>query len=305
LIAGDYLKKTTKARIFLLLSLPICLGLLLEVLAWANVRSERSARAYLGDKLFTVERGVAENPVVFIAGLEGSTRYWGNVLDVLERDHRLLFVDALGFGRSPWPVREPDIDDHVEWLRRTLLARKATAHVTIVAHSFGTILAAHYAARYPGEVERLVLLGTPIYDDPEDARTRISKMSGMAALYAFAPFAARETCLIMGAARPLLERLLPAVTRVPREVAEDAVLHDWPSINGAISNVLLSRPIAVPLATLGAKTIFVHGRTDQVTPVKRVIALAQRVGARVDLVPGDHQAYLTDGRDAVLAAIRE
>jgi len=125
----------------------------------------------------------------------------------------------------------------------------------------------------------------------------------MAAIYAFAPFASRETCRVMDATRPLLKNLLPRVTKVSDAVAEDAVLHNWPSINGAIGNVLFSRPISIPLATIGAKTVFVHGVADPVTPVSVVVGLARRIGAKVSLVPGNHQTYLTAGRREVIAAI--
>lgn len=294
-------RKLLRRTLWLALALILFLASI-EVLARRNVNGEIARRAYLGNRLFVKMEG-AGDPVVFIAGLEGSTSYWDNVFDPLTRGHRLIFVDALGFGRSPWPRKAPKIDDHLSAIRRTLVALGATRHVTFVAHSFGTVLAAHYAAQYPDDVDRLVLLGTPIFDTPAVARQRMKAMSGFAALYAFAPLAARESCLLMGSLRPFLTWLLPRVMSIPPNVARDAVMHNWPSIDGAIQNILITQSVTVPLSIVGKKTVFVHGRADRVTPVSQVAGVAQRVGARLLVTENDHQGYLKEGRPTVLAAI--
>ncbi len=276
---------------------------LVEALAWANVRHERAKRAYLGDRLF-VERNGAGTPLVFLAGLEGSTRYWPPDFAALSNGHRLLYIDALGFGRSPWPLTEPTLEDHLDWLRRTLVAEGATQHVTIVAHSFGAIVAAYYAARYPQEVERLVLLGTPIFRGEHDARQRIKSMSSLAGVFSLNPVIAREACLLMGAFRPLIRNVLPYLARGSRsEVVEDAVLHDWPSIHGAIQNVLLRSPIEPALDRVRASITFVHGDQDPVTPLQRVREVTERLHADLVVVPGDHQTYAGRARTAVIQVI--
>ena len=278
---------------------------LVEGLAWTNVHRERAKRAYLGDRLFTERRGTGPT-LVFLAGLEGSTRYWPPEFAALGSRHRLLYVDTLGFGRSPWPLTEPALEDHLDWLRRTLVAEGATQHVTIVAHSFGAIVAAYYAARYPQEVERLVLLGTPIFRGKDDARARIKSMSSFAGIFSLNPVVAREACLLMGAFRPLLRWALPHLAGQNRpEVVEDAVLHDWPAIHGAIQNVLLRSPIETALDRVRAPIVFVHGDQDPVTPLQRVREVASRLHAALVVVPGDHQTYAGPARATVVRVIEE
>jgi len=46
------------------------------VAAEMDMARERAARRYLGDQLYTEIHGTG-GPVVFLAGLQGSTRYWG------------------------------------------------------------------------------------------------------------------------------------------------------------------------------------------------------------------------------------
>jgi pimeloyl-ACP methyl ester carboxylesterase len=276
---------------------------IVEKLAWWNIARERAKRAYLGDLLFVETKGDGP-PIVFLAGLQGSTRYWCGAFDSLAASNRLIDVDALGFGRSPWPLHEPTLDDHLAWLRRTFVAQSATEHVTIVAHSFGTILAAYYAARYPDEVDRLVFLGTAIFRGAADARMRIRAMSELSALFSLNPVLAREACLLLCAFRRFFRWLARRVSSLPAPVAEDAVLHDWPSINGAIRNILLACPIEIALSKVRSAVVFIHGSRDPVTPLSRIQEVASRIHASVIVVDGDHQAYVTSARSAVLEVLR-
>ena len=279
-----------------------------EKLAWWNIARERAKRSYLGDLLYVETKGNGP-PIVFLAGLQGSTRYWCGAFDELATSNRLIDVDALGFGRSPWPLHEPTLVDHLAWLRRTFVAQGATEHVTIVAHSFGTILAAYYAALYPDEIDRLVLLGTPIFRGVADAKMRIRAMSELSALFSLNPVLAREACLLMCAFRPFFRWLARRVSSLPSNVAEDAVLHDWPSIKGAIRNILLACPIEEALSKVRSTVVFIHGSKDPVTQLSRVQEVAAAIHASVIVVDGDHQAYVTSARSAVLdvlgSAMRE
>lgn len=292
-------KRIKKGLLVAALAIPSFFGLV-EILAWSNIAAERNRRSYLGDKLFTQVAGNG-TPIVFMAGLQGSTRYWGEAFQPLAATRRLIYVDLYGFGQSPWPLEEPTLEDHIAWLRRTLVAHGATRDVTLVAHSFGGIVAAYYAARYPAEVAHVYLLGAPVFESEGEARKRIRDMSQLAALFALNPVIARETCLVMGAFRPFFRRLLPYFgSKTSSEVLKDAVLHDWPSINGAIRNILLTKPLAVPVGQLGAKVTFVHGSADRVTPLPQITKLANKSAARVVVLPVDHQGYVTEGRSALI-----
>ncbi len=275
----------------------------IEVAARINVGAERRRRAHLGDQLFVRELG-SGSAIVFIPGLQGSTRYWGRGFDTLSASHRLLYIDTLGFGLSPWPKEEPTLEDHLAYLRRTLVARGATRNITIVAHSFGTILAAHYAARYPTEVQTLILLGTPVFRGEADAKKRIRALSSFGGLFSLNPVVAREACMLMGATRPLLEFILPRVVRsFDPGVLEDSVLHNWSSVNGALRNVLLAKPIEAALASVRSKVIMIHGRRDQVTDMPRIEEVARKFSASLVTVPGDHQSYVRESQREVQRVI--
>ena len=82
--------------------------------------------------------------------------------------------------------------------------------MTFVAHSFGTLVATNYAARYSDDVERLFLLGTPVFADEREAREHIRKTSSMSGVFTLNPVLAREACKLHEATlSPALARIVP------------------------------------------------------------------------------------------------
>ncbi len=104
--------------------------------------------------------------LVFLPGLGGTTRYWQGRLGALEKTHRVLLVDPLGFGNSSKPWTRYTIDLHVKAVYETL---KGECSFTLVGHSMGTLLSLGYAARHPRQVERLVLLSLPYFGSEDEA----------------------------------------------------------------------------------------------------------------------------------------
>lgn len=278
---------------------------LVELLARRNNAIEKRRRAALGDRLYAKVVGDRGSPIVFMAGLQATSSYWQGQFDALSDGHRVIYLDLLGFGDSPWPDLDYTLDDQLRAIERTLVELDASDEVTLVGHSFGTIVAAHYAAAHPTEVRQLVLLGAPVFANEQDARERIWDMSTLAALFSLRPLIAREACLLMGAFRPQLRWLLPKITdEYPDAVAADSVEHFWPSISGSL-DILLERPIAVPLQSIGSKTTFIHGRSDTVTSLPRIHDLAASAGASVVELAGGHHTYVQEASEEVTRVIHD
>lgn len=277
------------------------LALSLLACSTIHVHRARAERRYLGDMLY-VQRSGTGPPVVFLAGLMGPTRYWKAAhFETIAGQHSLLFIDELGFGLSPWPGGDYTLQDHLSALRRTLVREGATSHVIFVAHSFGTILAANYAAEYPGEVDHLYLLGTPVFRNEKEARKQMAGMSFVASLFSRNRGLAWGACMLLDAMNPLARALAPRIGKgAPAEVAQDATLHFWGSLDGSVRNVILSKPIEQPLASIGRKVTFVHGERDRVTSLSRIQDVARRFGAALIVVPGGHGDYVGPGTNAVI-----
>lgn len=275
----------------------------IELLAYLDLRRQIASRSRLGDLLFTKIRGEGR-PVVLLAGFGGTTSYWGDGFPELAREHRVVMVDALGFGRSPWPDIDYTLEDHLGALRRTLVHQRATERVTLAGHSLGAILAAYYAQRHPGEVERLVLIGTPIFDDRHEAMKHVGELSIYGRAHAFNRGVARQTCTVMAAFRPLWMRLAPHLDRsLPQQVAADWMLNRWRSVDGTLRNVVYAHPIRNALEGLQSEVTMIHGDNDAVTDLAKVRALARQVGARLIITPDSHLAYVTNSRRVVTRAM--
>ena len=102
-------------------------------------------------------------PVVFLHGGpgEGSQTFARYAGPELEPHLRMIYLDQRGSGRSQRPKNSSAYSINrmvldIEELRLQLGAQR----IDIIGHSFGTILALEYAARYPEHVSRLVLAGT-------------------------------------------------------------------------------------------------------------------------------------------------
>ena len=99
--------------------------------------------------------------LVFVNGGPGGTVDWYAAdLEPLARRHTVILYDQRGSGRSDLPAETAalGIDRHVadlEALRRHFGLQR----LTLVAHSFGPLLAASYAIAHPDRVDRMVFLG--------------------------------------------------------------------------------------------------------------------------------------------------
>jgi pimeloyl-ACP methyl ester carboxylesterase len=242
--------------------------------------------------LYAQRIGSGKRAVVVLPGLLGSTRYWeGSGFEQLATTHSILFVDPLGFGRSPKPKSGYALDDHLTALHEVMQRNGMTSRVTIVGHSFGALLAMQYAAAYPEEVDHLFLLGTPLFDDDTEARLRLEATGGFAGKYVRHRRWLRFVCGVHDLTRAVLRPFVRLNRSVPRAVAEDALLHTWHSLDGTIRGVILPTRAEAVLPRVRAHVTFVHGRSDIVTPLERVHDVARRFGAGVVETDNDHRHY--------------
>jgi pimeloyl-ACP methyl ester carboxylesterase len=222
----------------------------------------------------------------------GSTAYWqsGEARE-LAAGRRLIFVDLLGFGRSPWPDSRYTIEDQVSALRRTLVKRGANRKITLVAHSFGTIVATHYAARFPDDVDQIFLFGVPLYRSSEEARARVKAMSPMAGLIVRSPMVARGVCAFHNAVMPLASRIAPRLRPdLPHAVAHDGALHFWPSLFGSV-NTVITEPIQTALKQVGPKATIILGERDRISDIEFVESVTRVSGAHLVRTANDHSNY--------------
>ena len=102
-------------------------------------------------------------PLVLLHPLGTSTWAWHTVIDSLSQHFTCYAFDMLGHGKSDNPNRHFNIPDHAQALDHACRALNiGRGHV--VGNSVGAILAAETAASFPERVDKLVLIGCPVWD---------------------------------------------------------------------------------------------------------------------------------------------
>lgn len=229
-------------------------------------------------------------PVVFLHGLGASRRYWDAVAATGD-GYRGIAPDLLGFGRSALPRGSRyDVEAHV-----AALDPLVPAGAVVVGHSAGAIVAAALAARRPGRVRALLLIGLPVFADPQAAHREIEQMGLWPRLIVNNRPLARAACWLMCATRPLLLPIAPLLVRdVPPSVASDFLRHTWASYSRTLRHVVAEHAVAADLATGDTPTFLLYGTEDGSASPADLHSMLGALRADghdigVGFVDGDHQ----------------
>ncbi|MBK6516191.1 MAG: alpha/beta fold hydrolase [Polyangiaceae bacterium] len=115
-----------------------------------------------------VERVGRGAPLYFLHGGPGLDHsYFRPFVEPLADGLELVFYDQLGCGRSARP--DPLLGGIEGWAEELEALRRELGHgrISLLAHSFGVLIAATYALTYPEHLEAAVLTGAPsVFDFP-------------------------------------------------------------------------------------------------------------------------------------------
>ena len=215
-------------------------------------------------------------PVVMIHGLGGTTNTFTPLLGAFMRHKRVRF-DLPGSGRS-FRVEGPlSIEKFIDATKRAMAAAKVEkAHV--VAHSMGTIVAAHFAAAQPNAVKSLALFG-PLLAPPDQARANIRARAAKA----------RQEGM-QGIADALVQASTSSETKQKRHTAvafvRESLMGQDPD-GYARSCEALADMQAADTSKIACPTLLVTGDEDVVSPPQSVRMMGQKIaGSRVETLRG-------------------
>ena len=229
----------------------------------------------------------AGRPVVLIHGWSMSRQLWKHQIAPLQANHQVLRYDLRGHGESGKPAGALRLEDHVEDLHQ-LLAHMGWEKATLVGWSMGATVAGAFAAHYPAQVEKLVMVeATPIlvalpdfpYGLPAEAAQGF--IGGLMQDYG-------------ATVRAFVENMLPD---------GDAAIKDWvwaetQKTSGPIAAEALGVGAVDTRATMqsiNTPTFLIHSSHDAVCPPEAGRWLAQNItGARLHMIEGaGHCPFLT------------
>jgi pimeloyl-ACP methyl ester carboxylesterase len=152
-------------------------------------------------------------------------------------------------------------------------------------------------------VRGLLLPSLPSFPDAPTARREIKRLGIVARLTVGERRTARALCWIMCRLRPLGIAVAPLFAHgLPAAVARDALRHTYTSYSRTLEHVIVEHRAAPDLDDRTDQTALVHGRDDDVVPVRYVEGLASS-GAVITVVDGNHYLPIVNP-DACAAALR-
>ncbi|MCC2959310.1 alpha/beta hydrolase [Massilia sp. IC2-278] len=253
-----------------------------------------SAYAYTGGKAF--DRALPT--VVFIHGAQNDHSVWGlQSRWFAHHGYGVLAVDLPGHGRSGGPALA-SVEAMADWLL-ALLDAAGVRRALLAGHSMGSLVALEAAARAPGRVRGLAMLGTTwpmkVSDsllatsrDDEDAAidmVNIWSHSGIAQK----PSSPGPGFSVMGGARRLMQRM--------SAINPDALFHtDFAACNAYANGEAAAGAVRCP-------AVFIFGARDMMTPPRSTKALTGAIAhGKVVTVDAGH-SLMAEQPDAVLDAL--
>jgi len=122
-------------------------------------RAEMVAAPVFGGQVFLMEAGDPKAPaVVLVHGLgDSGMRDWYPVLPALAAQYHVVAFDLPGFGRSTHANQLYSPERYAEFIH-ALAGQRLQGPYNLVGHSMGGALSVVVAARFPGDVKRLLLI---------------------------------------------------------------------------------------------------------------------------------------------------
>ena len=100
--------------------------------------------------------------ILFIHGTASANDIWEKQYKLLNKsDYRIVGIDLRGHGSSPNPGGFCTLEEHMNDLKETLDYIGIDSPITVIGHSFGAVLAARFAEKYPEKICRLLLVSLP------------------------------------------------------------------------------------------------------------------------------------------------
>lgn len=258
------------------------------------VVQDREVYAYTGGKPFDP----ALPCIVFLHGAVNDHSVWTLLARwFAHHGHAVLAVDLPGHLRSEGPVLTS-----VEALADWTIALLDAAHVeraALVGHSMGSLIALEVAARAPGRVSQLAMIGTSVPMPVPQALLDLALSDVQAAIervvmFSFSTLAAKPSfpgpgTWLRGCARGMMRQVVAH--------GEPDLFHTEFSVCNRYTGGLDAA------AHVKAPSLLILGQFDQMTLPRGAAEVAQKLGATVCHLPTGHYP-MQECPDPVLNALR-
>lgn len=208
-------------------------------------------------QLLHIASDVGSGPVVILVhGIASSSTTFQYLVPLIKDRHRVISIDILGHGGSPSPADATyRIEEHVDWLNRTIRSLKIKGKFEIVGHSLGALIVSRYARVYPGQLEKVVLVSPPIYLNPVEIGDPLERTAMSAYLKAYEYLRENKDFTVKQAA--LVAKLVPIKDSF--EITE----RNWNAFMLSLRNCIESQTTISDISGIPVPVEIVYGTLDQ------------------------------------------
>ena len=219
----------------------------------------------LGVNLHYQDTGPSKNaiPILFLHGFGASLQTWDTWAQALSEDYRVVSVDLPGFGLTGEDPSGIYTDQRSVEVLEAFLKELNIPKVVLVGNSMGGKFAWQFAARYPNQVTKLVLISPDGYASPGIEYGKKIEVPAIADLYRY--FFSRMF---------LVMNLKPAYANP--NTLNDALVNRYydlmlaPGVRGAIlarmQQTVLQDPVP-SLSSIQVPTLLIWGEKDAFIPI--------------------------------------
>jgi len=266
--------------------------------------SKNAYVSVLGVNLHYQDTGPSKNatPILFLHGFGASLQTWDTWAQALSDDYRVISVDLPGFGLTGEDPSGIYTDQRSVEVLEAFLKELNIPKVVLVGNSMGGKFAWQFAARYPNQVSKLVLISPDGYASPGIEYGKKTEVPAIADLYRY--FFSKMF---------LVMNLKPAYA--DPNTLNDALVNRYydlmlaPGVRGAIlgrmQQTVLQDPVP-SLSSIQVPTLLIWGEKDAFIPISnsndylKVMPSAKRVSLpNIGHLPQEEQPSIG------LAALKE
>jgi pimeloyl-ACP methyl ester carboxylesterase len=248
--------------------------------------AQRIDEPVFGGQMVVYEAGRGRgHPLLLVHGIgQSGAGDWRESVAWLKETHHVVAVDLPGFGASDKANVLYSPGNYVRVLKH-VADRFLERPFVLVGHSMGAVVSLRYAASYPQEVARLVVIDAPGILHRNSVTTQFLAFLGME----FVPPWLDPLQQLLGLARRVLAplerlRLDPRVVLESPELRASVLGGDPVKIAGL---AVVSENLASDLPEIGAETLLLWGAEDRLAPRRTGHVLALKLPhARLEIVPG-------------------
>ena len=254
----------------------------------AHWQQYRRLEPVFQSRLFFVETGQPDKPVLlFVHGLgQQGLRDWLTVIPALEEDFRIIALDLPGFGQSETPSGRYSPTNYAKLLAWLVRERTGSQPVTVIGHSMGATVALRYAATFPEQVNKLVMV------DAAGILERTAFIKHQAEIPVKLTLAPAFVKDALAKAQGLADRVVEWTGFAPdatpllqsSDLAWNQLLGDSPNANAAMA--LIGENFSRAIAGLPQDTYLIWGEQDPIAPLRTGTLLRHRLNkAHLTVIP--------------------